>query len=122
MLEFKKRFYQKEVEQSIKSREDLQSYKPFLHSDSNTYKVTQALLETKSRLIGMDGSLPYPYNKGCWDDINGIPIPMTIKQVCDLADAVYDRGAWNYEVQRNHVAAMKASDDPTKYDYSTGWK
>jgi len=109
-----------EMEAKIAAEEDHRSYLPLLHNSHN-FKVSSAIQNTKLILLGADLTSPLPINNGCWDDIDGTPVAMTVGEFFDLAQAAYARGAMNYAVRKAHVFGMKESDDPASYDYSGGW-
>lgn len=108
------------VTAEIVAEEDKRSYLPIEHN-GHTYKVSSALQDTKLILIGADLTDQLPLNNGAWDDVDGIPVPMTVGEFYALAQAAYTRGAQNYAVRKAHIAAMLQLADPLNYDYSGGW-
>lgn len=104
----------------IMAEEDRRSYLPLAHN-GHTYKVSSAIQDTKLIILGSELTDPIPLNGGCWDDVEGAPVPMTVGEFYALAQAAYTRGAMNYAVRKAHIVAMKELEDPTIYDYSGGW-
>lgn len=108
------------VEVKIVAEEDRRSYLPLVH-EGHTYKVSSAIQDTKLIILGTDPTDPLPLNNGCWDDVDGVPVPMTVGEFYALAQAAYTRGATNYGVRKYHIVEMKKAEDPSTYDYSGGW-
>jgi hypothetical protein len=109
---------------AIVAEEDRRSWLPIEHpSLSGVYhKVTEAISNTKERYKAVCAAGDaLPINGGCWDDVDGNPVPMTYGGLCDLWNAIYDRAAVNYGVRKYHITEMLKLADPTTYDYSGGW-
>lgn len=111
---------QDKMEAEIVAEEDRRSYLPLVH-EGHTYKVSSAIQNTKLIILGSELTDPLPLNNGCWDDVDGVPVPMTVGEFYALAQVAYTRGAMNYAVRKAHIVAMKELEDPSIYDYSGGW-
>lgn len=86
------------------------------------HKVTDALARTTKRFRDIDDESPFPLNGGAWRDVNGSPVQMTMGELRELEDAIFDRAAHNDGVAEYHKTEMRKLSDPTTYDYSGGWQ
>lgn len=77
------------------------------------------------RIIGRSDALantdPLPTNGGCFDDVDEVPVPMTVGQLKKLRNAIIDREEANYVNRKFHITEMKKLADPLTYDYTGGW-
>lgn len=90
------------------------------------YKVTDAVLNTIIRHLGLTAGDELLCNNGCWDNADGtISTPMTVGELTALYNCGYDIHMDNYANMKTHVAAVSVLttvEQVINYDYSTGWR
>lgn len=56
-----------------------------------------------------------------WKTMDGSFIYLTVKHAFDIVAAIGDLDAAAFATAETHKAAMEQSEDPSSYDFSTGW-
>lgn len=56
-----------------------------------------------------------------WKTMDNTWIPMTKEILMELMSAVMMQEQGNFEIAERHKIAMEKLDDPSSYDFSSGW-
>lgn len=105
-----------------------QNAKPFEYPEGSGdhYKVTDALLKTLQRGVGLASSDPIPCNNGNWDLNNSATgSAFTMEELQELYNFGYDIPESNYTNTKMHIAnvmELTTTKSVIEYDYQTGWK
>lgn len=111
------------MKDAIKGREAQKSGRKIEHPNiaGSFFEPSSRIDRVLARCEGMANTDPLPVGGGAFDDINENPVPMTVRQLKNLRDAIVDREYANYLNRKDHIKSMMLQADPLAYDYSGGW-
>ena len=111
--------------QELSARFEEEKNKP-IDFKGNKFSPSDGIEKTLKRFGKLSKDTVVPNARKGWDTSdNSEAVPLTLQELRDLSDALYDKEAEVYEVKKMHIDninKLTATIDVASYNINTGWK